>query len=160
MWDFLESNPSHRTKPVEILKVFESFVFRDVMHVARWKLTDLSEEPFVYIFNAEDYAKQEAAGRALVSTCSLTDFLFGQFFNPEDWDMFHRNFDWLQLTTQYCIHEDRILHNHCCENMKLPVTFLKAVKTNWPLLWSSGQSSWLQTRDPDSIPGTTRFSEK
>jgi hypothetical protein len=33
-----------------------------------------------------------------------------------------------------------------------------SVLFQWPPLWSSGQSSWLQIRGPGSIPGTTRFS--
>jgi hypothetical protein len=28
------------------------------------------------------------------------------------------------------------------------------------VMWSSGQSSWLQSRESGSIPGATRFSEK
>jgi hypothetical protein len=35
------------------------------------------------------------------------------------------------------------------------------VKQDWPPLWSSGQSSWLQIKKmPGTIPGATRFSER
>jgi hypothetical protein len=36
--------------------------------------------------------------------------------------------------------------------------FTYIITLQGPLLWSSGQSSWLQV--PGSIPGATRFSEK
>jgi hypothetical protein len=36
----------------------------------------------------------------------------------------------------------------------------KAILVSRPPLWSSGQSSWLRSRAPGSIPGATTFTEK